>query len=129
LYTSSELGTEGLKPGMTITEIAWYKSNAATLGAGRINTFKIYLKNSGTTAYNQATIAWSDVIANATLAYDSIVTPAGSIGWMTIKLQTPFVYSGGSLEVITDFDQDQGSGNQSSGDFDWAWRTVNARIY
>ena len=129
LYTASELSTEGFKPGMTITEIAWYKSNTATLGTTRVNSFKVYLKNSNETSYSQATVSWTDLIANTSLAFDSIITTTNTAGWVMVRLQTPFVYSGGSLEVITDFDNDQGTGNASSADFDWAWRTVNARIY
>lgn len=129
LYTATELAAQGIRPGMTITEIAWFKSNATTLGATRVNTFAIYLKNSSTTAFSLATIEWSDVLANSSKVYDSLISLSASAGWVNITLAQPYVYSGGSLEVITDFNQDAGTGNGSSADIDWAWRTANQRIY
>ncbi len=129
LYTASELSTEGLAQGMLIKQVAWFKSNAATLSATRSNSFKIYLKNSNATDYSLATENFSTLISGATLVFDTLISLPNSSGWVVFNLSTPFVYNGGSLEVITDFNQATGTGNGSSLDIDWAWRTVNDRIY
>ncbi|TNE79217.1 MAG: DUF5011 domain-containing protein [Bacteroidetes bacterium] len=129
LYTASELSSEGMSPGMLITEVAWYKNNATTLGASRSNSFKILLKNSSTSDYVQATETFANLTSGATTVYDTLITLPASAGWIVFQLPTPFLYTGGSLEVITDFNQGTGTGNGSSAELDWAWRTVPDRIY
>lgn len=90
-----------LPTGATITKIGWYK-NAAGSVTGITHSFKVYVKN--TTVLSSTVDAWSDLINGAVLAYDN---PAMQIpqaaGWWELSLQTPFVYTGGNIEVYTDW--------------------------
>lgn len=124
LYTASEL--TGITSGTEISKLAWNKTNTgATTGGGK---FKIYMKNSGATSYTVAT-AFSTLISGATLVYDNsnTVMPA-TAGFQEFVLATPFVYSGGSIEIMVDWDISAVAGNPSTADFSWQKTTVTSKI-
>jgi hypothetical protein len=50
LYTAADLAAAGIYPGATISKVAWYKTSAFTLTAGRTATMNISMQNSGATA-------------------------------------------------------------------------------
>jgi len=124
LYTAAELSS--ISVGTSITAVAWNKINTgATTGAGR---FKIYLKNSGATGYTVAT-AFGTLISGATLVYDnSSQTIPASTGFQQFTFSTPFIYSGGSLEIILDWDISAVAGNPSTLNFSWQKTTVESKI-
>src|SRR5688500_17373856 len=105
--------------------MSWYLNKVATLLSTRNNQFRIYLKNTQTAAYNLPTQDWAVLISGATQVFnDTAIVPA-AIGWVPFVFDQPFYYTGGSLEVMVEFDQTQGSGSGGSSlDFDWAVRTV-----
>ncbi|MES2619822.1 MAG: T9SS type A sorting domain-containing protein [Bacteroidota bacterium] len=130
LYTQSELLAAGITPGSLISKLGWVKNNAATTTGGGI--FRIYMKNSSVTDYNLATETWANLNTGTTLVYENLsqtipdsVTPA----YITFSLNGAFLYTGGSLEISTEWDINQVSGNPSTGTFDWLWSTVPDRIY
>ena len=99
LYTSDEL--TGIPVGSTITMIEWQKANGTITAP---NNFQIYLENNTTTSLTAGT-TWGTLTATATSVYNNTnqgFTVTGP-GWEGFTLGTPFVYTGGSLEVLTDF--------------------------
>ncbi|MCE2681381.1 MAG: GEVED domain-containing protein [Cryomorphaceae bacterium] len=99
LYTSDELAT--IPVGSTITMIEWQKA-AGTITAP--NQFQIYLENNAATALTAGT-TWGSFTSTATNVYNNAAqgfTVTGP-GWEGFTLSTGFVYTGGSLEVLTDF--------------------------
>jgi len=99
LYTSDEL--TGIPVGSTITMIEWQKANGTITAP---NNFQIYLENNTTTSLTAGT-TWGTLTATATSVYSNAnqgFTVTGP-GWEGFTLGTPFVYTGGSLEVLTDF--------------------------
>jgi hypothetical protein len=99
LYTSDEL--TGIPVGSTITMIEWQKANGTITAP---NNFQIYLENNTTTSLTAGT-TWGTLTATATSVYSNTnqgFTVTGP-GWEGFTLGTPFVYTGGSLEVLTDF--------------------------
>jgi parallel beta-helix repeat protein len=130
LYTQSELAATGIDSGAIITELGWVKDNTATTTGGGI--FRIYMKNSAATDFSLATETWANLNAGTTLVYENLsqdvpatVTP----DYIPFAFDTFFVYTGGSLEISTEWDINQVSGNPSTGTFDWLWSTVVNRIY
>ncbi|MFT3750920.1 MAG: MopE-related protein [Agriterribacter sp.] len=84
----------------TITKIAWYKGQNGSAGANTHN-FTVYLKNSDD---RNGAGPWNELISGATKVYEnnSLSIPTGE-GWWELELQTPFVYTGGTLTIYTDW--------------------------
>jgi hypothetical protein len=108
--------------GATITSIAFYKATTSTLNTGRSAVFTIYMKNSAMTTLPSG-VAFNTRISGATNVYSVTQTPANvpnTEGYWTWTLTTPFVYTGGAIEVYTDFVPNSGTsglftaGNTSS---------------
>lgn len=130
LYTQSELAAAGILPGSIITQLGWAKNNNATSTGGGI--FRIYMKNSSAAAFAAATETWANLNSATTMVYQnlSFVVPATTAPtYITFLLTTPFTYTGGSLEISTEWDINGVSGDASTGTFDWLWSTVPDRIY
>jgi hypothetical protein len=99
LYTSDELTS--IPVGSTITMIEWQKASGTITAP---NNFSIYLENNTATTLTAGT-TWGTLISTATSVYSSTsqgFTVTGP-GWESFTLSTPFVYTGGSLELLTDF--------------------------
>ena len=99
LYTANELAS--IPVGSTITMIEWQKA-AGTITAP--NNFQIYLENNTATLLTAGT-TWGTFTANATNVYSNAnqgFTVVGP-GWEGFTLSSGFVYTGGSLQVLTDF--------------------------
>ena len=99
LYTADELVT--IPVGSTITMIEWQKS-VGTIAAS--NNFQIYLENNTATTLTAGT-TWGSLTSTATNVYSNAnqgFTVVGP-GWEGFTLATGFVYTGGSLEILTDF--------------------------
>jgi len=130
LYTQAELAAVGIFPGSVISEVGWTKSNADSTNGGAI--FRIFMKNSAATDFSAATELWSNLNSGATMVYESLAQhiPATiAPDYITFSLSTPFLYSGGSLEISTEWDINGVSGTATSGTFSWLWSTVTDRIY
>ena len=118
LYKTSELSNAGIPAGVLITKLGWYKQNASsTLGNAK---FSIWMKNSSATD-QPASITWGDVKIGATLKYTSttqqISDPAG---WIEFTLSSPFIYTGGSIEIGSDWDISAVIGNPTTSNFYWS---------
>jgi hypothetical protein len=125
LYTEAELTTAGLSVGSSITELAWYKTDAFQLtnGSSGVLTLRLRMGSTATSyptgahIFTESASGFSTVATiNFNAAGNNINGPAG---WVPITLGTPVVYTGGSLEVYADWVLTSGSGNPSSGPFNW----------
>lgn len=130
LYTQSELAAAGITAGSGLSVVGWTKSNSAiTLGPA---IFRIYMKNSSATDFSLASTPWTTPNSGATLVYENLAQdiPSDSFPtYITFPLNAAFVYTGGSLEISTEWDINSVSGDASTGTFSWLWSTVADRIY
>ena len=130
LYTQAELAAAGIVPGSQITVVGWTKANNATTTGGGI--FRIYMKNSSASAFTDATIPWTTLNSGASLVYENLnqnIPATVAPNYITFNLTAPFTYTGGSLEISTEWDINQVAGNPTTDSFDWLWSTVTDRIY
>ena len=83
-----------------ITQIEWQKS-AGTITAP--NNFEILLANNTATTLATGT-TWGALTAGATSVYNNTSQGfmAAAPGWESYTLTTPFIYTGGTLQVMTD---------------------------
>jgi len=117
LYTASQLSS--LPPGSTINSIAFNKVSTNGTASGRTGTLKVYMRNSSaTTIPNTTTLgtvqAYTQVVNNSAAV---IPTTAGYLTWAI----TPFVYTGGSLEIYVDWSTNGASSGLSTGAFTWLY--------
>jgi hypothetical protein len=130
LYTQDELEAAGIMSGAVIYQVGWMKSTDAS-AAGPAD-FKIYMKNSTTAAYSNATEMWSNLSNGATLSYHntSQAIPATAYpDFNNFTLNTPFTYTGGSLEILTEWDISLAIEPIATGSFEWENTSVVDRIY
>jgi trimeric autotransporter adhesin len=130
LYTQAELAAVGIFPNSIITQLGWTKNNNATSTGGGI--FRIYMKNSSAAAFSAASETWANLNSGTTMVFENLnqtIPATQAPNYITFNLNTPFVYTGGSLEISTEWDINQVAGDGSTGTFDWLWSTVVDRIY
>jgi len=98
IYTATELSA--IPPGSMITMIEWQKQSGTMTAP---NTFEILLANNSATTLTTGTI-WGAVSAGATSVYLNTNQgfTAAAPGWESFTLTTPFIYTGGTLQVMTD---------------------------
>lgn len=124
LYTSSELAA--LPTGAVITEIAWNKDNNAASNANFL--FEIYMANSSLTSVQTPPQTWANLTAGSTQVYSSSNTSVSSaIGWVAFPLTTPFVYTGGALEISVNFDMSSGTNPWTTAGFSWVKDPISNR--
>lgn len=131
LYTADELAAVGITTGAMINGVGWAKNNnATTTGPGAI--FRVYLKNSTATTFSQASETWANLNSGAQMVYENTnqTIPATTApDYIPFNFATPFIYTGGSLEVSTEWDCNAIAGNATTGTFEWLWSTVVDKIY
>ncbi|HRO05516.1 MAG TPA: gliding motility-associated C-terminal domain-containing protein [Ferruginibacter sp.] len=130
LYTADELAAVGITSGAVINVLGWIKDNNATSTGGGI--FRIYMKNSSATTYGLPTESWANLNNGTTMVYENLsftVPATQNPDYITFPLSVPFTYTGGSLEISTEWDINGVAGNASTGTFNWMWSTVVDRIY
>ncbi|MBU2018589.1 MAG: hypothetical protein KJ941_03000, partial [Bacteroidetes bacterium] len=132
LYTQSELALAGIFPGSLIQSVAWNKAN--TFGTDPSNTtsvWQIYMKNStATPSSTWSSSSFTTQSASATLVYNnpSQVIPA-TTGWITLTLSSPFTYTGGSLEIGSNWDCSAHTGSPTTGGFSWMQDAVTTQAF
>ena len=130
LYTQAELAAAGIIPGTVIVSAGWTKStNSAATGPA---VFSIYMKNSSTATYSNATETWANLSAGAVLVYTNptqSIPATASPDYIDFTLTSPFTYTGGSLEILTEWDISAAAAPIATGAFDWVNTTVADRIY
>ena len=132
LYTSSELAAAGITVGSTITAIAWNKGNA--LGTAATNTssiLQVHMKNSSVSpSASWCSSSYATQSGGATLVYNNTaqLIPLSS-GYILLTLSTPFVYSGGSLEIGTNWNCSAHVGNPTTGGFTWMQDALSNQVF
>lgn len=130
LYTQAELAAAGITSGSTISAVGWMKASSSS-SAGPSN-FKIYMKNSSATAYAASSETWTNLSSGASLVYQNASQsfPAtASPNYIPFTLNTPFVYSGGAIEILTEWDASATPTPLATGSFEWVNTSVPDRIY
>ncbi len=132
LYTQAELAAAGINPGDFINSVAFFKDNAfGTAATNNVSIWRIYMKNSAATP----SATWSSgnfltQAAGATLVYDN---PAQVIptttGFITLTFSTPFVYTGGSLEIGSYWDCSLFVGSPTTGAFSWKRDPLTNQVF
>ena len=120
VYTQAELAGAGVVAGQLIQKISWRKANNAAVSSTSPIIFNIHLKNSTLTAVPAAPQDYNNLIQGATLVYASTNQSfPPDTGWVDLVLSTPFVYTGGSLELTTLWDMSAAGTGASTANFAW----------
>lgn len=130
LYTEAELAAAGILPGTDILTVGWMKSTANS--AAGPASFRILMKNSSTGAYSDPTATWNNLSSGATQVYSSsneAIPATASPAYIDFALAAPFTYTGGSLEILTQWDISVPPAPIATGAFEWENTTVPDRIY
>lgn len=120
IFTAAELTAAGITTGSTITSISFNKTNAANFVTPA--TYQIYMGNTSNTPPLATTTTWASILASHTqvFASTSYNIPMAA-GWVDMPLTTPFVYTGGSLEIATHLEM-VGNGGATDA-FKWEYTT------
>ncbi|MDB5267743.1 MAG: hypothetical protein JWP58_783 [Hymenobacter sp.] len=104
LYTPAELN---IPAGAVITQLAWLKTDAGAVTGN--NTFNVLLENSALTTLGTSQ-TWATLSATTTSVYASTTQQVTGVAgdYFSVTLSQPFVYTGGNLLVLTDW-QKQGT--------------------
>ncbi|MFN5652912.1 MAG: hypothetical protein ACK465_04760, partial [Flavobacteriia bacterium] len=98
IYTATELSA--IPAGSMITQIEWEKATGTITAP---NNFEILLSNNTAPTLTTGT-TWGAITAGATSVYNN--TNQGFMsaapGWESYILTTPFIYTGGTLQIMTD---------------------------
>lgn len=117
LYLASELSA--IPQGATITALAWEKANAGGTIPGNPLRLEIWMRNSNEQPPLATTTTWTSITSSHTLVYNNLDAVIPTVpGWVNFPLNTPFIYTGGGLEIAT---ENQIGGSQPFGTdrFDW----------
>ncbi len=134
LFTAAELATAGITAGSTISAISWDKANASgTVVANTTSKLQLFLKNTATApSATWSSTSFATQSTGATLVYNSTsqVIPAVA-GFITFTFSTPFVYTGGSLEVGVNWDCSifTGTSGPTTGAFNWKKDLVSNQCF
>ena len=97
LYSATELSA--IPAGSIITMIEWEHVSGTLTGN---NDFTIMLANNGATSLALGE-TWGNLTTGATTVYSSNTQEfINAGGWESFTLTTPFIYNGGSLQIMTD---------------------------
>ena len=130
LYTQAELAAAGILPGSVILSAGWMKSTANSAAGPAV--FTIYMKNSSVAAYANPSETWVNLSAGAVLVYTNAsqsIPATATPDYIDFTLTSPFTYTGGSLEILTEWDISAAPAPIATGPFEWVNTTVVDRIY
>jgi len=120
VYTAAELSAAGVVPGQLIQKLSWRKANNAAIISTAAILFDIHLKNSTATSVPAAPQDYTTLTTGATLVYSSTNQNfTADTGWVEFALTTPFVYTGGALEITTAWDLSGAGTGTSTANFAW----------
>ncbi|HTO16444.1 MAG TPA: T9SS type A sorting domain-containing protein [Edaphocola sp.] len=130
LYTQSELQAVGITPGTNILSVGWMKSTSNATNSGA--SFKLYMKNSSVADYALPSETWANLSIGATLVYDNntqIIPATATPNYIDFTLDNGFIYTGGSLEILAEWDISMAQAPIATGPFEWENTMVANRIY
>lgn len=118
LYTAAELSAAGIPVGNLITKLAWNKDNNSATNSPCV--FQIWIKNSAATTVGAGGQLWADLINGSTQVYSNAAhTVLDPPNWQEITLSSPFIYTGGAIEISVNFDISGGSSPWTTAGFSW----------
>lgn len=127
LLTTSQLNNAGIPSNATITSWGYKKTNVASISGSNAWTLNVYLKNSTLTSLASGT-TWTTMISSATQVYSATVNASNfpsTAGYWMWNLQTPFTYTGGSIECYIEWvPQGTMSSPYSSAAFNFEYTTT-----
>ncbi len=116
LFLQSELATAGIPAGATITAVEFNKVNTDNFVTPA--THSMYMGNTSNTTL-PTTTTWASILTTHTQVFTSAsFNLPGTAGWVTWNV-TPFVYTGGALEIATETAM-AGNGG-ATGPFQWEY--------
>lgn len=117
LYVASELAA--IPTGATITALAWEKANTGGTIPGNPLRLEIWMRNSSEQPPLSTATTWSGITTSHTLVYNNLDAVIPTVpGWINFTLNTPFIYTGGGLEIATE-NQIGGSSPYATDRLDW----------
>lgn len=120
LFLQSELAGAGIPAGAIITAVEFNKINADNFLIPAIHS--MYMGNTANTTL-PTTTTWASILSTHTQVFTSnSFNLPGTAGWVTWNI-TPFVYTGGSLEIATETDMTAG-GTGATGPFQWEYTST-----
>lgn len=125
VYTAAELAAQGINAGDVINDVKFFRNSTSQLSGTSTATLNVYVNNTTNTAMTSG-IAWTTLIAGATLAHTSTYNATtnlfpASTGWMTFAFTSPYTYTGGSLEIYTDWVLTPGTSPFTTGSLTWLY--------
>lgn len=132
LLTSLDMLTAGVPANSFISSISFNK--ASTFGTEVTNTssvWEIYMKNSAAspgTTWSSSSFATQSTGATLVYSNSAQVIPSAA-GWITLTFATPFLYTGGSLEIGSLWNCSAHTGNPSTGAFQWKMDPVTGQCF
>lgn len=116
LFTQAELSAAGLPAGATITSVEFKKVVNGTSFITPAD-LKLYMGNSNNTSLLNST-TWAGILSTHSLVYsNSSFNLPSAEGWVQWNV-TPFVYTGGALEIATDLIM----GGSGATNGYWSWQ-------
>lgn len=99
VFTAAELAAVGIVNGSSILSLQFNKTNVANFVTPA--TFTMYAANTNNASL-ATTLTWASVLSTHTQVFTSSnFNFPSAAGWVTINFSTPFVYTGGALEIAT----------------------------
>ena len=122
LFTADEMSAAGITPGAQISKISFNKaSNAAFTGTGA--KLRFYAANTTNTPPLSTATTWTSILATHTLVYENLAQQIPSAtGWMEFVFTAPFVYTGGALEIASEWDFSAAT-TSTGNSFKWEYTT------
>jgi hypothetical protein len=116
LFTQAELAAAGIYAGSTITKLEFNKTNVDSFIVPA--NYTLYMGNTANTTL-PTTTTWASILTSHTQVYTSSAFKLpNTSGWVAINV-SPFVYTGGSLEIASDLTMTGNGG--ASGPFKWEY--------
>ncbi|MCC5916393.1 MAG: right-handed parallel beta-helix repeat-containing protein, partial [Cryomorphaceae bacterium] len=117
IYEEAELISAGLTPGATISSMSFNKDVGGTT-AGNDLEMKIWIRT-GTLSAPLSATPWATLTAGSTLVLDANnITFTNTDDWVEFEFDTPFNYTGGTLEVAF---ENELNGTSPYGTDAWKW--------
>ncbi len=142
VYTEAELANMGIVSGAILTDVSWDLGSTNVITASGDATLDVYMKNSSVT---DATLGeWADFVSGATqvgtYTFNLANNFPGVKGFVDFPLSTGFVYMGGTIEVLVEWNcsnlipADPSAPNQlfsGDGSLNWRWDNTahNSLVY
>lgn len=124
VYSQAELSAAGLAADSKITELQWFLASTNIITQGE-SPFKIYIKNSSAT--EATAVGWAELVLGLTPVVDRVFNTTTNLpgveGWLPFTFDVPFVYTGGALEVLVEWEWPETSFTNGE-PLDWRYSTT-----